>query len=100
MLVLVSDDPNAYASFVKHKDGVVLCRSVWSFDGLKAAQQWTGELDTKMLDERLGVVGSVPRSVSMLLTARSRSASQASSWTSASSWLRSIFADVAYVRHE
>jgi hypothetical protein len=28
VLVLVSDDPNAYASFVKHKDGVVLCMRI------------------------------------------------------------------------
>ncbi len=45
------------------KDGVVLCMSVWSFDELKTAQEWIGELDTKLLNERFGVVGGVTRSV-------------------------------------
>jgi hypothetical protein len=63
VIVLVSDDPSTYSSFIKHTDGVVLYMSVWSCAELKSAQDRIAPSDTKQLDDRYSMVGGVPRSV-------------------------------------
>ena len=63
-IVLVSDDPDAYSSFVKHKDGAVLYMSIWTEQELmQALEKIALDLDEDEVQERYSKVGGVPRSV-------------------------------------
>ena len=64
VVVLVSDDPKAYSSFLKHKSGIRLVMSVWTEQELLDARAKIElEIDDADVKERYGKVGGVPRSV-------------------------------------
>jgi hypothetical protein len=63
VVVLVSDDPAAYSSFVKHMSGVVLYMPVWTEKELvDAAKTTCSPLDQAEVQRRYAMVGGVPRS--------------------------------------